>query len=219
MGTCCRTGVLTLVGLLAHVGLAVAQTDRAAPQLPRGDVSSSVGLWGTNDHRADTYDNWYPTWNGTLSVGYYWTEHLKTEVDAGLTSEGRLWGTHVGPGGTYAPVAHLFSTRSMTLSQQYQFGHNSRFHPYLAIGLAFVWIRHTEEREPAYQIIRVPPYSVLLEPARTIGPATDMEAVPFIRGGFKGYFNERAFFRTDLGVGLRGGVRHVTLGSGFGFDF
>jgi hypothetical protein len=218
MGTYHRAVFLTLVGLSSQAALAVAQ-DRAAPQLPRGDVSWSVGLSATNERPANSYDDWYRVWNGTLSVGYYWTEHLKTEVDAGLTSEGRLWGTRVLPGGAYSQVAHLFSTRSVTFAQQYQFGHNSRFHPHLAIGIAFEWLRHTEDREPAYLITRVPPYSVILEPAQTVGPMTRTEAVPFVGGGFKGYFSERVFFRSDLGIGLRGGIRRVTLDSGFGVDF
>jgi hypothetical protein len=213
------TVVLALVGILTFTGLAGAQTERSVPRLPRGDVSWSVGLWAANEDRADTYDDWYRTWNGTVAAGYYWTEHLKTEIDAGLTSEGRLWGTRISPGGVYAPVAHLFSTRNVRLAQQYQFGHNSRFHPHVGVGVAFSWVRHTEEREPGYQTFRVPPYSVIVEPARRIGPVTEMEVVPFIGGGFKGYVSERAFFRSDLTVGLRGGVRNVTFGCGFGVDF
>jgi hypothetical protein len=219
MGSSRTTVVLTLVGILAFTGLVRAQTDRAAPQLPRGDVSWSVGLWGAKENQPDTYDDWYHTWNGSVAVGYYWTEHLKTEIDAGLTSEGRLWGSRVSPAGVYTSVAHLYSTHNLRLAQQYQFGHNARFHPHLSVGIAFSWVRHTEEREPGYQTLRVPPYSVMVEPARTIGPATEMEAVPFVGGGFKGYVSERAFFRSDMTIGLRGGVRTVTLGCGFGVDF
>jgi len=213
------TVVLTFVGILACTGLAGAQTERAGPRLPRGDISWSVGLWGANEDRPDTYGDWYHTWNGTVAAGYYWTEHLKTEIDAGLTSEDRLWGTRVSAGGIYAASSHLYSTHNVRLTQQYQFGHNARFHPHLAVGVAFSWVRHTEEREPAYQTFRVPPYSVIVEPARTIGPVTKMEAVPFVGGGFKGYVSERAFFRSDMTIGLRGGVRNVTLGCGFGVDF
>ena len=107
----------------------------------------------------------------------------------------------------------------MALAQQYQFGHNARVHPYVTAGVRFEWVRYTEERGPVFVSIRTPPYSVLLEPERTIGPVTELEVVPFIGGGFKGYFNERAFFRTDMGIGLQGGVKHVTFSSGIGVDF
>jgi hypothetical protein len=219
MGKAHKVAVLALVGSLGHVGLAAAQTDRAAPQLPRVDASLSVGWSGTNQRLAITADNWYHTRNGALSLGYYWTEHLKTEVDASLTSEGQLWGRRFVAEGTYAYVTHRFSTRDVTLAQQYQFGHNARFHPFVGAGVAFEWVRHIEEHQPLYQILRTAPYSVLIEPARTIGPTTELQAVPFVSTGFKGYFNERGFFRSDLYVGFRGGVRYVTLRSGFGFDF
>jgi hypothetical protein len=218
MGIYHRAAVLTLVGLSSHAALAVAQ-DRAAPQLPRGDVSWLVGPAGTNEDRAGPNDNWYRTWSGAFNLGYYWTEHLKTEVDASLTSEGGLWGRRFVAEGTYAYVTHRFSTRGVTLAQQYQFGHNARFHPFVGAGIAVEWLRHTEEHQPVYQILRTAPYSVLVEPARTIGPKTEVQAVPFLSSGFKGYFTERGFFRTDLYIGLRGGVKHVTVRSGFGFDF
>jgi outer membrane protein W len=187
--------------------------------LPQGDVSWSVGVSGTDDDRANLYDDWYRTWNGTFSAGYYWTEHLKTELDAAWTSEGRLYETRVLRGGAYAPVEHLFSTRSVTLKQQYQFGHNASFHPHLAIGLAIEWVRYTEKQAAAYLTARTPPYAVFVYPARTVGPITDVRALPVIEAGFKAYFSERVFFRSDLNVGLRGGVRHVTVRSGLGLDF
>jgi hypothetical protein len=107
----------------------------------------------------------------------------------------------------------------MGVAQQYQFGHNARFHPYLTAGVRFQWVKYTEKRAPAYLSTRTPPYSVLVEPEQTIGPVTELEALPFVGGGFKAYFNERAFFRTDLDLGLRGGVKQVTIRSGLGVDF
>jgi hypothetical protein len=208
-----------LVTVLAHASPAAAQTDRVATPWPRADASVSIGLSETNEHKPELYDNWYHTWNGTFSGGFYWTEHLKTEVEAGLTSEGRLYGVRVLPRGAYAPVEYLFSTRSVGVAQQYQFGHNARFHPYLTAGVRFQWVKYTEERAPAYLSTRTPPYSVLVEPEQTIGPVTELEALPFVGGGFKAYFNERAFFRTDLDLGLRGGVKQVTIRSGLGVDF
>jgi hypothetical protein len=219
MGTSHAVVVGLLIGILGQTGLAAAQGNRETLQLPRGDVSLQVGITGTNEPSVDPNDNWYGSWNGAVSVGYYWTEHLKTELDAGLTSEGQQWGRRVLAGDIYAYSTHSFSTRSMTLSQQYQFGHNARFHPFVGAGIALEWIRHTEERQPVYQILRVPPYQVLVQPARTIGPTTDVQVVPVVSGGFKGYLNERGFFRSDFQIGFRGGVRHLTVRSGFGFDF
>jgi outer membrane protein W len=211
--------LLALAAVLRQPGLAAAQAGQALPELPRWDISSLVGVSGTREKRANPYDDWYHTWNGALSGGYYWTENLKTEVSAALTSEGRIWGSALGPGGNYGPVTHLFSTRSMTVAQHYQFGHNARFHPFLSAGVAIEWVRHTEERQPIYVSLRTPPYSIVVQPSRTIGPTTDVQAVPVIGGGFKGYFNERVFFRSHLGIGFRRGVRHVTVRSGFGVDF
>lgn len=49
---------------------------------------------------------------------------------------------------------------------------------------------------------------------------TSVAVRPFVAGGFKSYFNERTFVRSELpaAIGSRG-VSDVTLGLGFGTDF
>jgi hypothetical protein len=44
-------------------------------------------------------------------------------------------------------------------------------------------------------------------------------ALPFAATGFKAYFNERGFFRTDLKLQFRGGVEQVAWKVGVGVDF
>ena len=188
---------------------------------PRADASGLVGWFSAHEGQVTAYDNWYHrSWSADMTIGYYWTEHLKTEIDGGMTSEAELWGERPSPrNGVYLPVIHQFSTRAVRVGQQYQFGHNAWFHPYLGGGIALQWVRHTEEREPTYQYGRSGSPPLLVESARTIGPETDVLARPFLNGGFKAYMTERSFFRSDLRVAFTHQVKDLGLRVGFGFDF
>ena len=48
---------------------------------------------------------------------------------------------------------------------------------------------------------------------------TSTEVRPFVATGFKAYMTQRAFFRSDVRVGVRDGVDEVLLRFGFGVDF
>jgi len=211
---------VTLIALLACPMWAAGQPVTAVG-LPRAEASGLVGWFSANEEQVKAHDDWYHrSWSADVSIGYYWTEHLKTEITGGMTSEGELWGVRISPlGGVYSPVVHQFSTRAVGIGQQYQFGHNAWFHPYLGGGVALEWVRQTEEREPTYQFGRSGSSPFLIEPARTIGPKTDARARPFVNSGFKAYMTERSFFRSDVRVAFEHDVKDVGLRVGFGVDF
>jgi hypothetical protein len=216
---------LLSLGCLMQPCPAPAQTRESAPGLPRVDVSASIGWAVVHADRLgggpDRYVRRYDTWTGDASFGSYWTEHLKTEVDAHLTGEGTLEAVLAPPTRGASPrlVSHTFSTRGLTVGQQFQFGRNAWFHPHVVAGLAVDWARHTEERHPTYRSLRIPPYVAEIESASTIGPLTEVWVRPFVGTGFKAYMSERAFVRSDVRVALGQSRQEMMLKLGLGFDF
>jgi hypothetical protein len=197
--------------------------------LPRVDAAAYVGWFGANKSELDGYDDWYKrVWHGGLSSGYYWTEHLKTEVDFSVTSRGEIYEipspaditTFVNLG----PIGHEFSTKRLALGQHYQFFHNAFFHPAIGGGVALTWETTERELPPVFARGPAPPGSQIpttrqIEPPRTEGPDTRLRAMAFAATGFKAYFVERGFFRSDLRVMFTDRVEDVTLRFGFGVDF
>jgi hypothetical protein len=197
--------------------------------LPRADAGAYVGMFGANKSELDGFDDWYKrTWYGGLSAGYYWTEHLKTEVDLSATSRGEIYEIPrpVGPGTSVfaGPVEHDFTTRRVAVGQHYQFFHNAWFHPTVGGGVAFTW-ETTERTRPAVYAHDRPgpdgrvPQPRLVEPARREGPETDHGAMAFAATGFKAYVSRRGFFRSDLHVAFADRIEDVAVRFGFGVDF
>jgi hypothetical protein len=218
------------MALLLGASIRPAAGQESSPSsLPRADTAAYVGWFGANKSELNGYDDWYKrVWHGGLSSGYYWTEHLKTEVEFSATSRGEIYeiptpadiATGVNPG----PVGHEFSTRRLALGQHYQFFHNAFFHPTIGGGVALTW--ETTEREFPPVFARDPavpggpiPIFRQIEPARTEGPDTRLRPMAFAATGFKAYFVERGFFRSDLHVMFTDRVEDVTLRFGFGVDF
>jgi Outer membrane protein beta-barrel domain len=197
--------------------------------LPRGDAGAYVGMFGANKSELDGFDDWYKrTWYGGLSAGYYWTEHLKTEIDLSATSRGEIYETPrpVGPGTSVftGPIEHDFTTRRVAVGQHYQFFHNAWFHPTVGGGVAFTW-ETTERTIPAVFAHDRPgpdgrfPQPRLVAPERREGPETHHRAMAFAATGFKAYVGRRGFFRSDLQVAFADRVEDVTVRLGFGVDF
>lgn len=198
-------------------------------QPPRVDAAGYFGWFGANKSELNGYDEWYTrVWHGSLSAGYYWTEHLKTEVDFGGTTRGEIYEIPLSfdPSNpvTQGPVDHEFSTRRVALGQYYQFFHNAFFHPAVGGGVALTW-ETTERTLPPVFAREVfvpggpPPLVRQVLPPRTEGPETRLRTMGFGSAGFKAYLAERAFFRSDLRVMFTDRVEDVTIRFGFGVDF
>lgn len=201
--------------------------DEPIVPLRRGDAAAYVGWFGGNKSELNVYEDWYKrTWHRSLSAGYYWTEHLKTELDFSGTTRGRLYGrpipveTPVGVGITN-PL-YEFSTKSLTLVQQYQFGRNAWFHPTVGGGLALTWETERERYPPVYITTRGANGTTttrVVQPEREEGPETTLRAGALATAGFKAYMSERTFFRSDLRVTFGRKVDDVAVRFGFGIDF
>jgi hypothetical protein len=224
---------LPLIRTAAMVLLVGAATQPAAGQEavrfspPRADAAVYVGWFGANKSELDGYDDWYKgVWHTSLSSGYYWTEHLKTEIEFGGTTRGEIYEIPSPFDPTAAvqagPIGHEFSTKRLALGQHYQFFHNAFFHPTIGGGVALTWETTERELPPVFARDPVLPGQIPvirpILPGRTEGPDTTLRAMAFATTGFKAYFTQRAFFRSDVHVMFTNRVEDVTLRFGFGMD-
>lgn len=208
--------------LLASVPPAHAQVVRDPP-FPRADLGGSIGWLNVHKKELNSYDEWYNrSLYGGASGGWYWTEHLKTEVELGASTTADLYTFEpivVEGRQTYVSSEARFSTKRVAVSQQYQFLRNAWFHPHIAGGIDLTWERSTREIQPVTVFNDQTRQPRVILPERTIGPDTNLIVRPFVTTGFKAYMTPRAFFRGDMRLAIRSGVDEVLFRGGFGVDF
>jgi hypothetical protein len=214
-----RTRIVTTV-VLATAWSASAQS----PPLVRGDISGTLGVEGVNA-RDDSFfrgRDFESGFFGGVSAGWYWTENLKSEVEFGARTKGRVWlATPVVFNGaqTFFPSDKTFSRRTIAIGQQYQFFHNAWFHPHLGGGANLTFERSTLHRGATTVYDPITRISRIVSPERTEDARADFRVSPYVDAGFKAYMTPRTFFRSDLRVAFRHGVDDVVTRFGFGFDF
>jgi hypothetical protein len=201
---------------------AFAEAQPALPALATNDAVISIG-WAGSDHERPRYDSWRGSLLVGASVGHYWTDHLKTEVDASWSNPGKdeVYEDFVYQGGvTYTIADYRAHDIRIGATQIYQFGRNAWVHPYIGVGFDVV------RRETAIDRVGQS-RTVVLAPNRTvpvvIPPAserrTDVFGQGVIKSGLKLYATEKAFFNTELKFGIRRNVDLVVWKIGLGFDF
>jgi len=207
---------------MATTSVAVAQSTSTI-DLPRADVHGSIG-W-TNLRRSDLqpYDQWdHEVAHVALGAGWYWTDHLKTEIEVSADSRGDFYTVEplrVGTQTAYWPRYLSAKTQALTIAQVFQAFRNAWVHPYVGIGADVRREVLDEWREAAivYEPSRGP---IEVAPATTLPRRTSTHLRPFVEVGVKAYVNERAFFRSDLRVDVANpATQRVIARAGFGFDF
>jgi hypothetical protein len=221
-----------LVLLLVVAGLPAPALCQSPPSpLARADFTATIGSFSARRADAPDYDPWTHSRFAGIGAGYYWTDHLKTEIELSSGGRARTYGTE--PAGVpESPLSsihleHVYRSLAVSVAQSYQFGRNAYFHPFVAAGLDVERVRHEIDR-PA-QTVLVYPGRGLTPPSFIVAgrievPAltrseTAVTAAPYAAAGFKAYFTERSFFRTDLKVSARSRIDRVIWRAGFGVDF
>lgn len=208
------------VGIAAHAQAAHAQ-DLIIQPLVRADAWAGFGWHHARLAEPGEYDEWYHrSVSGTAGAAWYWTDHLRTEIEAGATSRGRVYVFEpvFGDGqvpGRYGWIQHR--TRALGITQHYQFFRNAWFHPYLGAGVDVVRESKDEHVEPVLLFDRGGRATVI-EPGRD---ETSNRTVirPAASVGFKAYLSRRAYFRSDARIGVRRQIEDVVVRFGFGVDF
>jgi hypothetical protein len=215
-------GIHIAIATLFLTSVSQAHAQTAAP-FPRADLGGSIGWLNVNKNELDNSDEWYNrSLYGGASGGWYWTEHLKTEIEVGASTTADLYTFEqivVDGRQTYVSSEARFSTKRVAVSQQYQFFRNAWFHPHIAAGVDLTWERSTRDFQPVIGFNDQTRQTRVVLPERTIGPETDLIVRPFVTAGFKAYMSPRAFFRGDTRLAIRSGIDEVLFRAGFGVDF
>jgi hypothetical protein len=189
----------------------------------RWDVSGHI-TWLGERRPADAiaqWDRWFAVASGGASAGYYWTPHLKTELDISTSNEGEdyTFVTVTIPGQTsplFVERDHetRFTTASAGLTGQ--FFENAWFHPFVTAGLELVREReHIETIPPP-----VPPRGPTLTPTPLSETRVRYRGRAYTSVGFKVYVSEHTFLRSDLRTSWSAdGLASLGWRSGVGVDF
>ena len=156
--------VFVAVALLAVTCLARAQT--APGPVSRADFTGTLG-WLSADkgelNSASYANDWYnrSVYAGA-GFGWYWTDHWKTEIEAGISSSAELnvyTSAVIDRRPTTVNSTYEFGTRRLAIGQHYQFFRNAWFHPFAGAGLDLTWeqIDQTDDVfAPQPAAVRVP---------------------------------------------------------------
>jgi hypothetical protein len=193
---------------------AMFSQEQATPLLEyrKWDASAGVGLMGVNrrDAGSTSWGGTYTTGVFTADVGRYWTTHWKTDFQL-LLNERSQFATDYGmipATGDYSVTLIERRLATVTGAATYQFLENSFVHPYVSAG------------------VRLTPFVQSHRIFRSFDSGPDasersiLQVRPIVAAGFKSYFNERAFMKSEvLGSAGPRGFSQLAARIGFGFDF
>jgi outer membrane protein W len=193
-----------------------------AQPLVRADFTGIIAWLNVNKSGLTEYNDWYNrSAYGGASAGWFWTDHLRTEVDIGASSPAELYAARpVDLDGvrTYTYSEYRFSTRRIALSQQYQFLRNVWVHPHAGVGLDVTWERTERTDEPVFTFDSVTRATRIARPEFTAEPTTQVLYRPFAEIGFKAYMSRTVFFRADMRTVFHSGLDELLLRFGVGVD-
>jgi hypothetical protein len=201
-----------------------AQTNRTTPEpkLPAWDADFSLGVTSNAPIDEGRHQGGPEARvEARLDLGHYWTQHLKTEAGLAFLNtwdnyEFESFPVQGLPGGGYSILSTSARMTILTPALTYQFLENQFAHPYVSVGARIAFLETHTRRDPQTYTQNRITYSV---------PALDridmsVAARPVLAAGYKSYFNERTFMRTELQTSFgRDGSPHPALRIGFGFDF
>lgn len=210
--------------ILAVVLAPAGASAQPAVPLQRADLTVSVGSFSAYQRKAERYDRWGHSPLGSLRAGFYWTDYLKSEVEVAWTGERETYGSESGrsdaePWTAHVYVRHGYRSTIFSAAQAWQFGRNAHFHPFVTAGVDVDRERHVMDR-PAQHL----PFSARQTGEMRFVPAlvvteTDVRARAFGAAGFKAYFSERTFLRTELKLSAGRRLDQMTWKAGLGIDF
>jgi Outer membrane protein beta-barrel domain len=206
-----KTPVIIVAALTLCPIAARGQTPEPPPF--RADTTAAIG-WFTASHAES--GNCCGDWSSSLfkgvGGGYYWTDHLKSEIEIGWPGPTRAF-SYSSARPTTGPISstyeeHAYRGVKISGSQLYQFGHNAMFHPFAGAGIDV-----DRERDAITRTIQQGNTFTRVDLSER-----ETHVRPFVATGFKAYFSERAFFRTEVKVGFSRRVDQLVWKSGIGVD-
>lgn len=194
---------------------------------PRWDVNASAGFFqGRPQDDTRGWDDWYSEGRYTASVGYFWTNHFKTEVEFATTGEGRRYIQEV-ISLPNLPVPYPISTevfhrlRQTSARAVWQFNDNAWVHPYVNAGVVFD-VERTRRWSP--EQFYYPPGDPRVVPRIPVrlpieGTTTDERLGFTIGGGSKFFVSPNAYINAGMQITRAKPSTTVSMLAGFGFEF
>jgi len=221
-----RVLAITLAACLTASIAAAQEPTSAVTLLPaapsRWDVAAHVTWLGERRTGPSfAWDRWINVASGGGIVGYYWTPHLKTELDISTSGEDEIYSIEpIALPGTNAlfPLQrdHTFRVSTVSVGLVAQFFENAWFHPFVSAGLEIVREREHIETVPP----PVPPRGSTVIPPFESETRVGYSGRPYVATGFKLYLSDHAFIRTDLRTSWSShGLAALGWRSGVGVDF
>ena len=214
---------IVILGVLA-LGCGQAAWAQSGP-VSRAELSGTLGWLATNRELPAGFeygDDWQDSLFAAATAGWYWTDHVKTDLEFGAGTEATAYRSQQividgRPASEF--VESRYSRRTLSLGQHYQFFRNAWFHPHVGAGLNVSFEDVTNHSRPIVLYGDPADGPRVVRPEQVDGPHADVLVSPFVSAGFKAYLTQHGFFRSDLKVTLRDGVDEVLLRFGFGVDF
>ena len=220
-------GFLWIFMVLLTAGAARAQTAQTVPEIPRWDVNLNAGVFGHRPAEGDhSGDNWYNEGRYAASIGYYWTEHLKTELEFAHSPEGELYFQELarvpGTGAFHSVYGHSFHRLQQTsVRMVWQFGDNTWVHPYVNGGFMLDADRQRRHSPLTYSYPgdprTVPP--ILVQPEIKSGPDVVYRSGVSLGAGSKFYVSPQAYINTGVQWTYARPAKTITFFTGFGWEF
>src|SRR4051794_3581371 len=119
----------------------VAQAPPPVAAVAHADAHVTIGWQNLHKPQPEggSHDDWLNAiFYGGTGAGWYWNDHLKTQIDFGAGTKAeqyRFRQLTVGGTQTYESARVAVSQQSVAIGQQYQFFRNQWFHPHVGIGL------------------------------------------------------------------------------------
>lgn len=218
-----KISLICVVLLRIGVSTAAAQP-LAAPK--HWDVSATAALFEAKPGENDTLyqDNWYFQGRYAAAIGYYWTEHLKTEVEYATSGEGSIFFQDfrrlpADPSVYPIAVESFHRLEQGSVRMVWQFGENAWVHPYVSGG--FVGDR---ERERVHIPAQFQPNPRTNQPVLVVhefnnGPTWEYRLGVTAGAGAKFYMSRNAFFNTGFIGTWSQPAATLSAFAGFGIDF
>jgi hypothetical protein len=210
-----------LVLVLLGVTPAGAAAQAVPVTLPTNDAIVAIG-WAGAEHTVYGAGDWHGSVFAGGRAGHYWTDHLKTEINASWSGSGtrQIYETIERQGGyTYAISDYRATDIRVGVAQLYQFGRNAWAHPYVGVGADVVHRSATTERDAQSRSVFVGSKNIPVDIPAASERTTSVFVQAILKAGAKMYVSDAMFFNTELTAGVAHGLDHLVWTIGIGVDF
>jgi len=222
-----KVQIAALIASMAMVWSAPAFAQQSAPiteklKYPKWDAGGSLGILAVGPEKLGGQgtsncfcggDN--VAWAGNIDFGRYFTQHWKAEAGLMWTTQRYFYHSNSTYPQNFPFTSTERSVQPTTFSgaMTYQFLENVFAHPYISAG-----VHVTSLSEETQTYVYNPNFST--PPTRSSSSRKYTEARPFVAAGYKSYFNERVYMRSEILASFdQDGFSHATARLGIGFDF